>query len=62
MMEVSTLEIALFAWGMAATAYALKYKHEVDIAKFVIKEMVTDEKVRNHIVDAFEKHKKEHGA
>lgn len=62
MMEVSTLEIALFAWGMAATAYALKYKHEVDVAKFIVREMVTDEKVRNHIVASFEKHKKEHGA
>jgi hypothetical protein len=62
MMEVSNLEIVLFAWGMAATAYALKYKHEVDVAKYIIREIVTDEKVRTHIVGSYEKHKKEHGA
>jgi len=62
MMEVSNLEIVLFAWGMAATAYALKYKQDVDVAKYIVREMVTDEKVRNHIVASFEKHKKEHGA
>ena len=61
-MEVSTLEVVLFVWGMAATACALKYKHEVDVAKYIIREIVTDEKVRTHIVGSYEKHKKEHGA
>lgn len=61
-MEVSTLEVVLFVWGMASTACALKYKQDVDVAKYIVREMVTDEKVRNHIVASFEKHKKEHGA
>lgn len=61
MMEISITEIVLFAWGIVATAYALKFKHETDVARFLIRELVTDAKVRDHIVGAYEKHKKEFG-
>jgi hypothetical protein len=57
MIEFTFAELALFVWGMGATAIALKYKQEADMAKFIIKQLVTDEEVRNKIVGAYEEHK-----
>ncbi len=61
MIEFTLTEMVLFAWGVLATVYAFKFHHEVTMAKFFIRKMVTDEAVRNDLVAAYQKLAKEHG-
>ena len=62
MIEFTFTEMALFAWGIVATAYAFKYHHEMTMAKFFVRKLIVDEKVRTELVAAYEKFEKEHGA
>lgn len=55
MIEFSIAEIALFCWAVVATGYAFKYKHEAYMAEFVLRKVIEDKKVRDHLVTEFEK-------
>jgi hypothetical protein len=54
MIEISLVDILLFAWATGATAYAFKYKEEAHMHKYVIHKMLTDDKVRADLVDSFQ--------
>lgn len=53
MIEVSMAEILLFAWGMVATAMALKFRHEKEMVVRIAHALVTDEDARNTAVKAW---------
>ena len=55
MIEFSIAEIVLFIWAVLATGYAFKYKHEAHMANFVLRKVIEDKKVRDHLVTEFEK-------
>lgn len=57
MIEITLTEGLLFAWGIVATAYALQFHHEMNMAKFILKQIITDKGVRDQIVGAYEEHK-----
>jgi hypothetical protein len=59
MIEFTFTEFALFAWGIVATAYAFKFHHEMTMAKFFVRKLITDETVRNDLVAAYQKFEKE---
>jgi hypothetical protein len=59
MIEFTFIELALFIWGVVATAYAFKFHHEMNMAKFFVRKLVTDETVRNELVAAYQKFEKE---
>jgi hypothetical protein len=54
MIEISLVDIMLFAWATGATTYAFKYKEEAHMHKYVIHKMLTDDKVRADLVDSFQ--------
>ena len=56
MIEFTFTEVILFAWGIVATAYAFKYHHEAMMAKFFLKQIITDKEVRDKIVGAYQEH------
>lgn len=55
MIELSFIEIALFAWAAVATGYLFKYKHEAHMHEFVLRKMIEDKKVRDQLVEEYEK-------
>ena len=55
MIEFSIAEIVLFIWAAVATAYAFRYRHEAYMAEFVLRKVIEDKKVRDHLVTEFEK-------
>lgn len=57
MIEITLTEAMLFAWGMAATAYALKLHSDLHMARFFLKQIITDQEVRDKIVGAYKTHK-----
>jgi hypothetical protein len=59
MIEVSTIEIVLFAWAIIATGYALKYKSEAKGADVFIKVLLENKEVRDDVVAKFEQFRKE---
>jgi hypothetical protein len=59
MIEVSTIEIVLFAWAIIATGYALKYKSEARGADVFIKVLLENKEVRDDVVAKFEQFRKE---
>lgn len=50
MIEISITEIALFIWGMLATAYALHVNAQISAAKRFIHLILTNEEARNDLV------------
>jgi hypothetical protein len=62
MIEVTMIEIALFAWGVLATGYAFRLHNELVMAKFILQKIVSEEEVRNQLVKAFEQHQLENEA
>ena len=56
MIEVSIAEIALFAWAITATSYALKYKQHEQGAKRFIRALMEDDKMRDALVKDFKEH------
>ena len=61
MIELSIAEIALFVWAAVATGYALKFKHEAHMAEFVLRKMIEDKKVRDELVEQWEKFQESRG-
>jgi hypothetical protein len=61
MIEFTFTELALFMWGTVATAYAFKFHHEMIMAKFFLHKVLTEEAVRNELVEACKNFQKEHG-
>lgn len=61
-MEVTFSDVFLFSWAAIATGFALKYHHEAMMAKFFVRKLITDEKVRAELVGAYEKFEKENQA
>lgn len=55
MIEVSNLEFALFLWASIATGFALKYQHDLAMAKFFLHKVITDETVRTELVESYKK-------
>lgn len=55
MVEFSLTEIALFCWGVLATAYALKSKARADGADFFARMLIERKDVRDQVVQAYEK-------
>jgi hypothetical protein len=62
MIEFTFTEFVLFAWAGLATGMAFKFHHEMTMAKFFVRKLITDETVRNDLVAAYQKLAKEHGA
>lgn len=56
MIEFTFTEMVLFVWGIGATSYALKFHHEMNMAKFFLKQIITDKEVRDKIVGAYQAH------
>lgn len=50
MIEVTVTEVVLFGWAMFATLQAFKYKHERNVAAYMIREFIEDEGVRNEVI------------
>jgi hypothetical protein len=61
MIEFSFAEIALFVWAAVATGYLFKYKHEAHMAEFVLRRMIEDKKVRDELVEQWEKFQESRG-
>lgn len=59
MIEFTFTELALFMWGMVATAYAFKFHHDMSMAKFFLRKVITEETVRNELVESYKKFQKE---
>ena len=59
MIEVSAIEIVLFAWAIIATGYALKYKSEARGADVFIKVLLENKEVRDDVVAKFEQFRRE---
>ena len=59
MIEFTFTELALFMWGTVATAYAFKFHHEMSMAKFFLHKVISEETVRNELVDSYKKFQKE---
>jgi len=55
MIEFSITEIALFCWGVLATAYALKWKSKADGSEFLVRVMLERKEVRDKLVADYEK-------
>jgi hypothetical protein len=53
MIEVSLTEIVLFAWAVLATAIAFKYHHEHWVLMQVMREFLSDEKIRERAVNSW---------
>ena len=53
MIEVSITEIALFAWAIIATGYALKNHHENQKSNVFIHALMNDDALRNEIVNKY---------
>ena len=54
MIEFSIAEIALFCWAVVATGYAFKYKHDAYMAELVLRKVIEDKDVRDHLVTKYE--------
>ena len=59
MIEVSLIEMVLFAWGMVATGFALKYKADERMAKTILRALLDDEKARTNMIAGYEQFKRE---
>lgn len=59
MIEVSLIEMVLFAWGMVATGFALKYKAQEHMAKTILRALLDDEKARTNMIAGYEQFKRE---
>ena len=57
MIEVSLTEVALFAWAMIATAQAVKYHQERNMAAHMMMQFIEDEGVRNQALKQYEEWK-----
>ena len=55
MIEFSVTEIALFCWGVLATAYALKSKARADGSDFLVRVILERKEVRDKLVADYEK-------
>ena len=58
MIEISITEIALFIWAILATAQALRYRDESRKSAFVLKLMLTQDDVRDDLVEDFKQFQK----
>ena len=59
MIEITFMEGVLFAWGVIATAYALKYKEEEQRARSVLMAVIERKDVRDNLVEEYAKFMKE---
>jgi len=51
MIEVSITEIALFAWAIIATGYALRFKHDSQMGRRFVQALIEDEELRKLITE-----------
>ena len=56
MIEVSILEILLFAWAILATAMAFKYHHANWNTTCMIRAILSNESVRNRAVKSWQEY------
>jgi hypothetical protein len=59
MIEVSLTELGLFVWAMVATAQALKYHQERNMAKHMMLKFIEDEGIRNEALRQYKEWKAE---
>ena len=55
MIEFSITEIALFCWGVLATAYALKWKSKAEGSEFLVRVILERKDVRDKLVAEYER-------
>ena len=55
MVEFSVIEIALFCWGVIATAYAFKYKERAENADMFVRALFERKDLRDKLVAEFER-------
>jgi len=53
MIEVSITEIALFAWAIIATGYALRFKHDSQMGRRFIQALLEDEELRDRLITEY---------
>lgn len=53
MIEVTLTEVVLFVWAILATAAGFKLRQEADMAKLYVREMVTNDVMRDQVVSAY---------
>lgn len=58
MIEVSITEIALFAWAIIATGYALKYKQVKHQSDVLIHNLLENKELRDGLVADYEQFQK----
>ena len=57
MIEVSVIEITLFAWGVLATGMALKWRAEHHHAKHLLQVFIEEPEARKQILDSYQQWK-----
>lgn len=58
-MEITLTEMVLFAWAIIATGFWLEARQETRVLKHILRIFIENQDVRDNMVDAFEKFKKE---
>lgn len=56
--EVSIIEVLLFCWGVLATAYALKYRHDAKGMGVFIRCILENKALRDDLVSELEQFKR----
>jgi hypothetical protein len=59
MIEVSVVDVLLFAWAAIATVYAFKYKEDAHMHKYVIHKILNDKKLRDEMIAGYEQAQQE---
>jgi hypothetical protein len=59
MIEVSVVDVLLFAWAAIATVYAFKYKEDAHMSKYVIHKILNDKKLRDEMIAGYEQAQQE---
>ena len=60
MIEITLTEIVLFGWAMIATAAAIKLRQEADMSKHFIREIITNDVVREQVLSAYKEAHRKH--
>ena len=58
MLEISMTELALLIWAVGATAAWMHSRDETRMAKRMLRQMIENEEVRNHVLKSFDEFKR----
>jgi hypothetical protein len=55
MIEISFTEMILFTWGIIATGFALKHKHDTNIVKSILQHIIVDPHLYSKLRDGWKR-------